>query len=185
MGGMRLQSMVCRLAGALVKIKVDTSGLKNSKWYEFVVRFAFGGAVTAFAGLVAHRFGPAIGGLFLAFPAIVPATATLIRKREKEKKERAGLEGAERGREAAAIDIAGAAMGGFGLAAFSVICWLGLPKKPTALALVGATVTWLIVAVSVWAIRKRLCRRLRTRKPNPRFQSETLTSIADRSSRFR
>ena len=170
-----------------MKIKVDISGLKSSKWYEFLLRFAFGGAVTAFAGLVAHRLGPAIGGLFLAFPAIVPATATLIRTREKEKKERAGLEGAERGREAAAIDVAGAAMGGFGLAAFSLICWLGLPSGPTALVLVGATVTWFIAAVSVWVIRQRWCRRLRAHKANTRFQTlpANVTSVADRRSRSR
>jgi hypothetical protein len=167
--------VVRRLAGALVKIKVDPSGLKSSKWYEFLARFAFGGAVTAFAGLVAHRFGPAIGGLFLAFPAIVPATATLIRKREKEKKERVGLEGAERGREAAAIDVAGAAMGGFGLAVFSVICWLGLPSGPTALVLVAATVMWFIVAVSVWVIRERWCRRLRARMRKARSNTALQT----------
>ena len=104
-----------------MKIKIDATGLKNSKWYEFALRFSFGGAVTAFAGLVAKRYGPEVGGLFLAFPAIVPATATLIRKREQQKKERAGYDGAERGRAAAAVDVAGAAMGGFGLIAFSLI----------------------------------------------------------------
>ena len=76
-----------------MKIKIDATGLKNSKWYEFALRFSFGGAVTAFAGLVAKRYGPEVGGLFLAFPAIVPATATLIRKREQQKKERAGYTG--------------------------------------------------------------------------------------------
>ncbi len=171
-----------------MKIKVDTSGLKRSKWYEFVVRFAFGGAVTAFAGLVAQKFGPAIGGLFLAFPAIVPATATLIRKREEEKKKRAGLKGYERGRQAAALDVAGAAMGGFGLAAFSVICWLRLPAGKTALVLVGATFTWFIVAVSVWTMRETWYRRLRAHKTNASPQdlhSANAISVADRRPRSR
>ena len=116
MVGVRLRPVVCRVevwrVEVVVKIKVDTSGMKNSKWYEFALRFSFGGAVTAFAGLVAERYGPEVGGLFLAFPAIVPATATLIRKRERQKKERAGYEGAGRGRAAAAVDVTGAAMGG-------------------------------------------------------------------------
>jgi hypothetical protein len=37
-------------------------------------------------------FGPSIGGLFLAFPAL-PASATLIEKHEKHKKEENGVEG--------------------------------------------------------------------------------------------
>ena len=114
-----------------MKIKVDTAGLKNSKWYEFALRFSFGGAVTAFAGLIAKRYGPEVGGVFLAFPAIVPATATLIRKREQQKKERAGYDGAERGRAAAAVDVAGAAMGGFGLIAFSLVVWLTMREWKT------------------------------------------------------
>jgi len=52
--------------------------------------------VTAVAGIIANKFGPAIGGLFLAFPAIFPASATLIEKHEKEKKEKQGFEGATR-----------------------------------------------------------------------------------------
>ena len=69
-----------------MKIKVDTAGLRRSKAYEYLVRFAFGGTVTAVAGIIAKRFGPEIGGLFLAFPAILPASATLIEKHEMEKK---------------------------------------------------------------------------------------------------
>ena len=50
-------------------------GLKKAKFWEYAVRFAFGGLVTVFAAVVAEAHGPAIGGLLLAFPAIrfVPA----------------------------------------------------------------------------------------------------------------
>jgi hypothetical protein len=51
-----------------------------------------------------------VGGLFLAFPAIFPASATLVEKHEAENKKRRGLSGMVRGREAAALDAAGAAM---------------------------------------------------------------------------
>jgi hypothetical protein len=34
---------------------------------------------------------PVVGGLFLAFPAIFPASATLIEKHVRERKEKAGL----------------------------------------------------------------------------------------------
>jgi uncharacterized membrane protein YfcA len=161
-----------------MKIKVDTSGLKNSKWYEFALRFSFGGAVTAFAGLIAKRYGPEVGGLFLAFPAIVPATATLIKKREQQKKERAGYEGAERGRAAAAVDVAGAAMGGFGQVAFSLIVWPKLPAWKTPVVLAIATGVWFLVAFSIWQLREVLCRRLRAHRPN--VLTHTLRSPVDR-----
>src|SRR5712671_5535227 len=67
------------------------------------------------AGIIANKFGPSIGGLFLAFPAIFPASATLIEKYEKQKKEKEGLRGTQRGRQAASVDAAGAAMGSIGL----------------------------------------------------------------------
>jgi hypothetical protein len=71
-----------------MQIKVDTSGLGQTKWYEYAVRFVAGGPVTATAGIIAKKFGPGVGGLFLAFPAIFPASATLIEKHEKQRKKR-------------------------------------------------------------------------------------------------
>jgi hypothetical protein len=60
------------------------------------------GAVTVIAGLIAARFGPVVGGLFLAFPAIFPASATLIERHVRERREKAGLSGTRRGGDAAA-----------------------------------------------------------------------------------
>src|SRR5258707_10266006 len=99
----------------MIKVSVNLSALGRTKWYEYVFRFAFGGAVTALAGIIAKRYGPEIGGLFLAFPAILPASATLIEKHEKQKKERAGKEGSGRGKTAAGGDAVGAPMGAIGL----------------------------------------------------------------------
>jgi hypothetical protein len=149
-----------------MKIKLDTSGLGQSRWYEYLIRFAFGGVVTVLAGLIAKRFGPEIGGLFLAFPAIFPATATLIEKHEKQKKERAGKSGTERGRRAAGVDAAGAAMGSIGLAAFALVVWLRLPASRISMALIGATLAWFVTAVSVWEFRETLWRRARTNRLN-------------------
>ena len=83
------------------------------------------------AGLIAAGFGPVIGGLFLAFPAIFPASATLVEKHVRERKEKAGLAGARRGKEAAALDAAGATLGSFGLAAFGLVIWLMVVPSPT------------------------------------------------------
>ena len=78
-------------------IRSDLAGLRRTKWYDYAIRFLFGGLITAAAGLIAQRWGPRIGGLFLAFPAIFPASATLVEKHERQKKNRAGLQGAVRG----------------------------------------------------------------------------------------
>jgi hypothetical protein len=36
--------------------------------------------MTAIPGWIASKYGPVVGGLFLAFPAIFPASATLVEK---------------------------------------------------------------------------------------------------------
>jgi Protein of unknown function (DUF3147) len=65
-------------------VQLNLSSLHETRWYEYLVRFALGGAMTVIAGLIAARFGPIVGGLFLAFPAIFPASATLIEKHVRE-----------------------------------------------------------------------------------------------------
>jgi uncharacterized membrane protein (GlpM family) len=136
-------------------IKVDSSGLKQTKWHEYALRFVAGGVITVLAGMIARKWGPGIGGLFLAFPAIFPASATLIEKHERQRKQKKGLHGEERGTDAAAIDALGAAMGSAGLVAFAGICWWLIPRYPAPPALGGATVAWLLVSFSVWTIRQR------------------------------
>jgi len=136
-------------------VRFHPSALRDIRWYQYAVRFALGGAMTAIAGFIAARFGPVIGGLFLAFPAIFPASATLIEKHVRERKEKAGLSGARRGREAAALDAAGAVLGSVGLAAFAVVIWLGI-ERSAPLALLLATAVWLVVAMAAWLVRRRL-----------------------------
>ena len=111
--------------------------------------------MTVVAGLIAARLGPVIGGLFLAFPAIFPASATLIEKHVRERKEKAGLAGARRGKEAAALDAAGAALGSFGLMAFGLVIWLMIVQSPAG-ALVLAAASWLVVALLGWQVRRWL-----------------------------
>jgi Protein of unknown function (DUF3147) len=136
-------------------VHLKLSALSETRWYEYLIRFALGGAMTVIAGLIAARFGPIVGGLFLAFPAIFPASATLIEKHVRERKEKAGLAGARRGKEAAALDAAGATLGSFGLAAFALVVWLLIEWTPS-LALILATAAWLVVAVLAWRLRRWL-----------------------------
>ena len=139
-----------------MRIKIDPSAFLKTGWYEFAVRFFFGGLITAIAGLIAKKFGPGVGGLFLAFPAIFPASATLIEKHEKQKKERAGLRGFVRGRKAAGVDAAGSAIGGVGLLVFAGLVKVLIVSHGAWLALTEATVGWLAVSLLLWQVRKSI-----------------------------
>jgi hypothetical protein len=137
-----------------MRIEFDVSSMHRSRWSDYTLRFVFGGVVTAVTGLIAKRYGPGIAGLFLAFPAIFPAGATLIEKDEIEKKRKAGLNGTARGRAAASIDAAGAAMGTLGLIAFAILVWRFLPGHSRLIILPGAGLAWLAVSMLAWWIRK-------------------------------
>ncbi len=143
-------------------IKTDWSILRTTKWNDYAVRFFLGGTITVVAGLIAKEFGPVIGGLFLAFPAIFPATATLSEKREKERKSRKGLSGEKRGRQVAAAEAAGTAMGCVGLMAFALIFWREVPSWRLWLLFPTAVIVWAATAAAIWFARKRL--RLRPKK---------------------
>ncbi|HZQ70274.1 MAG TPA: DUF3147 family protein [Terriglobales bacterium] len=143
-------------------VAINTSGLKQTRWYEFATRFALGGLVTAGAAQITDKLGPSFGGLFLAFPAILAASVTLVEKHEREGKEKKGLHGVIRGGQAAAADAAGAAMGSLGLVSFACFVAIFIPNHNPALVIVGATVVWALVSSGVWfARKKKLCRRFR------------------------
>ena len=137
-----------------MKIGLDVSSIQHLRWRDYAVRFVFGGIVTALTGLIAGRYGPGVAGLFLAFPAIFPAGATLIEKQQREKKRRVGLDGTSRGRVAAGIDAIGAAMGTLGLIAFAILIWRFLPSHSSLAIFTIAGLAWLAISVLAWLIRK-------------------------------
>jgi hypothetical protein len=137
-----------------MKIRFDFSNLRRTKFHEYAIRFALGGAVTVATGLIAHQFGPIAGGLFLAFPAIFPASATLVETHEIQRKRSHGLSGTRRGRRSAALDAIGAALGRFGLIAFAVVVWQMIPDFRTATVLLLASLAWLLVSLLAWRIRR-------------------------------
>jgi hypothetical protein len=135
-------------------LSIDLSSLRRIKWHEYLTRFLLGGAVTVAAGLIARAFGPVIGGLFLAFPAIFPASATLLDKHEREKKRKAGILVTVRGRLAVALDARGAALGTIAMGAFALLVWKELPTRNAPAVLGGALLVWIIVATGLWRLRK-------------------------------
>ncbi len=147
-------------------ISIKLSSLKESRPHEYAMRFLFGGACTVLAGLIAKRFGPAVGGLFLAFPAIFPASASLIETHEKRRKRESGMDGTRRGREAAGLDAAGAALSALGLIAFAAVVWLSLPGHEAAWVIAAATAVWLLVSVGLWMLRRLGVLRARKVRPS-------------------
>jgi uncharacterized protein DUF3147 len=115
--------------------------LKDTKLWEYLVRFAFGGAITVGTGLIAKAWGPVIAGLFLAFPAILPASITLVKQHD--------------GRAKAADDARGARLGSIGLAVFAIVVAVSAGQLPAALVLVLAGSSWLVVDVGLWFLRYR------------------------------
>ena len=139
--------------------------LRQTKVWEVALRFGFGGLCTVLAGMVAKHFGPAVGGLFLAFPAIFPSGASLIESHEEKRKKANGMEGRQLGRRLAGVDATGATMGCVGLAMFAGMVWRGLPRHGAAVVIAGATAAWAAASIGVWWTmrRSRAVRALRRR----------------------
>jgi hypothetical protein len=134
-------------------ITADLSALRRTRWHEYMIRFVFGGAITAATGIVAEKWGPGVAGLFLAFPAIFPAAVTLIEKHETKRKHKLGMHGTRRGREAAALDASGAARGSSGLFAFGLLVWWLLPGHSAPVVLFAALLLWFVTAALAWKAR--------------------------------
>ena len=122
----------------------DAASLKDITKRELCMRFALGAGISlaaAIAGLVAGR---RFGGLFLAFPAILPASLTLVSAKE--------------GRSRASINAVGATIGAVALFAFAVVA-ATLIRGLGAVAVLLATAAWVAVAVGIYAA-VRLVERL-------------------------
>ena len=133
-----------------MRLAADFRTIHAMKWHEYAVRFVFGGVITVVAGVIAKVAGPAFGGLFLAFPAILPASLTLIEKHTQRRRRDQGVSGTKSGRRAAALDAAGAAMGGLGLFAFAFSVSALLPQTSAWIALSIATIAWGAVSFAIW-----------------------------------
>jgi hypothetical protein len=132
------------------------AAIRGIKLHEWLIRFVAGGTICVIAGLIANAYGPKLGGLFLAFPAIFPAGASLVEAHEKQHKARIGRDGTKRGRQIAALDAFGAAMGCVGLTGFGTVFWLWTPHTSSPLGLMLATLIWLTLAVGVWLMRRKI-----------------------------
>jgi uncharacterized membrane protein YfcA len=136
-------------------VKVSPASLKQTHWYEYVIRFVLGGAATVLAGVIGSWFGPDVGGLFMALPVIFCASATLVQNHQIKTKKRAGMRGERRGREAAALDAAGAALGSVGLIVFALVFYASIQRSVSG-AFASAIISWTGVSVAMWWLRRKL-----------------------------
>lgn len=119
-------------------IVINPARARTISWRAYLVRFAFGGAVTVGAGLIGSAYGPAVGGLFLAFPSIAVASLTLIER--------------DKGKNAVGADAAGTSLGSLGLLSFGAIVW-GLARHLAAWQVLSlALVTWFLLASGLWVL---------------------------------
>jgi len=118
--------------------KVDVGAIKKHKPSDYLLRFGFGAAIALAAGLIGMKFGPIVGGVFLGFPAILPASLTLIEKKD--------------GKEEASIDSVGAVLGAVAMIAFAVAVILFARGLGVVASLAVALVVWLVAAFVLYAI---------------------------------
>jgi phosphoglycerol transferase MdoB-like AlkP superfamily enzyme len=115
---------------------LDLHGLKEKKLRDYTVRFAFGASISLIATLISLKY-QLFGGMFLAFPAILPASLTLVER--------------DSGRKEATIDAEGAIIGAVGLVAFALTAAFGIRWWGAITALILAAAAWLIVSVTIYA----------------------------------
>ncbi len=140
-----------------MRLRVQFESLRETTAMEYAERFVFGGAVTVVATLIADRYGPVIGGLFLAFPGIFPGGISLVEKHKIERESDEGKYGVRSARGEAAVEATGASVGAIGLAAFALTLWKGLGAGCALIpALVCAGAAWTTVSWVGWWAREKM-----------------------------
>jgi len=119
-------------------VQVKPGELRNMRPRELAIRFGFGAGVSLLAAIVSTVAGARVGGVFLAFPAILLASLTLIAKKD----------GVARARD----DARGAALGTLGLIAFALVAAVTLTRWHPAAALATATAAWAVVSLAAYLV---------------------------------
>jgi hypothetical protein len=107
--------------------------VKQVKPRMLAIRFLAGALTSVGAGLVTLAFGSRVGGVFLAFPAILAASLTLIEQQNDSAEARE--------------DARGAVLGGVAMAGFAAVGAIAFGHLSGGIVLVLATASWLLVAM--------------------------------------
>lgn len=124
-------------SGVEVWPRADLSKVREAKPKELLVRFALGAVVSVAAGIVSKGAGPRLGGLFLAFPAILPASLTFVQGKE-------GTHKADR-------DAIGAVLGGLGLVVFAALAESTFTRLNPVAVLLFSLLAWLLACGAMYA----------------------------------
>jgi hypothetical protein len=120
------------------RLEFKPGKLRQAGAREWWIRAAFGAGVSAVSGIISELAGPLVGGAFLAFPAILLASLTMVREKD--------------GRARARDDARGATMGALGLVGFAVVGAITFPVLAPAIVLVIASVTWAVLALGAYGV---------------------------------
>ncbi|GCE02759.1 DUF3147 family protein [Dictyobacter aurantiacus] len=132
---------------------LDLSKLKQIRMKDYIIRFFFGGAISVIAALITQLTNGRIGGIFMAFPAILLASLTIINRKDGQHK--------------AEEDAKGAIIGALAFVLTAIVLSLTLQKLSGALSLLLSLVVWLLCAFGLYALSYR-SNWLRVRKqPSP------------------
>jgi hypothetical protein len=117
---------------------VQLAKLKEVEPGDLMVRFAFGASISVIAGVVSLVWNAKAGGMFLAFPAILPATLTLIEKKESKRQ--------------AEEDDEGALLGSVAMFSFAATSVWVLAAFAAGTALAVATGAWAATAIASYVV---------------------------------
>ena len=123
---------------------------------QYAARFLFGGLITMLAGWIADRYGPVIGGLFLAFPGIFPASISLVETHKLRKEQAEHKAGTRSASAEASVEAMGASAGAIGLMGFAAVLWHGLPTHALLPMLLTASAVWTALACIAWWLREHM-----------------------------
>jgi hypothetical protein len=135
-------------------VGIDVHALREVSIKELAIRFAFGAGVSLVAAAVGQLAGSFAGGMMLAFPAILPATVTLLERSD--------------GREEAVRDVQEAVLGALGLSVFALVLVATLPHEHGRLALPLAVAAWAGSSMLAYTAAEALRRRLRSGRAGSR-----------------
>jgi hypothetical protein len=106
--------------------------LREVRRRDLGYRFAAGALTSIASGALTLACGPRVGGIMLAFPAILAASLTLIKEQED------GVQARE--------DARGATIGGAALALFAAVAALTIGHLSGVVSLLLATLSWFVGA---------------------------------------
>lgn len=113
---------------------------------DLYIRFAFGAGISIAASIIGLGAGSRFGGIFLAFPAILPATLTLLEK--------------ENSKRTAKNDVVGSVFGAAALIVFGLLTWLLVGARGAPIGLAAASLAWLATAVLLYLSLRSVVRRV-------------------------